>query len=41
MVCPSMAFARKAEVIGYDYNTAKIALYKSGIDPTNEVGSMM
>ena len=35
----AVAFARKAEVIGYDYNAAKIELYKSGIDPTNEVGN--
>lgn len=26
-------------VIGYDLNKAKIELYKSGIDPTNEVGN--
>ena len=30
----AVAFAKKAEVIGYDYNAAKIELYKSGIDPT-------
>ena len=35
----AVAFARKAEVIGYDYNAAKIELYKNGIDPTNEVGN--
>ena len=35
----AVAFARKVEVIGYDYNAAKIELYKSGIDPTNEVGN--
>ena len=35
----AVAFAKKAEVIGYDYNAAKIELYKSGIDPTNEVGN--
>ena len=35
----AVAFARKAEVIGYDYNAAKIDLYKNGIDPTNEVGN--
>ncbi|CVH74429.1 UDP-N-acetyl-D-glucosamine 6-dehydrogenase [Clostridiales bacterium CHKCI006] len=35
----AVAFARKGvEVIGYDLNKAKIELYKSGIDPTNEVG---
>ena len=33
------AFAKKGlNVIGFDLNTAKIELYKSGIDPTNEVG---
>ena len=35
----AVAFARKVDVIGYDYNAAKIDLYKSGIDPTNEVGN--
>lgn len=35
----AVAFAKKAEVIGYDYNAAKIELYKNGIDPTNEVGN--
>lgn len=34
----AVAFARKVGVIGYDLNEAKIGLYKSGIDPTNEVG---
>ena len=33
------AFAKKGlNVIGFDLNTAKIELYKSGIDPTMEVG---
>ena len=32
------AFAKKAEVIGFDLNEKKIELYKSGVDPTNEVG---
>lgn len=33
------AFSRKGiNVIGFDLNKEKIALYKSGIDPTNEVG---
>lgn len=33
------AFAKKGlNVIGYDLNAAKIDLYKSGIDPTKEVG---
>ena len=34
----AVAFARHAAVIGFDLNTEKIALYKSGIDPTKEVG---
>lgn len=34
----AVAFARKVKVVGYDLNAAKIDLYKSGIDPTNEVG---
>lgn len=34
----AMAFAKKIKVIGYDLNEAKVNLYKSGIDPTNEVG---
>lgn len=35
----AVAFAKKVRVIGYDLNAAKIALYQSGIDPTNEVGN--
>lgn len=35
----AVAFARKINVIGFDLNKAKIELYKSGIDPTNEVGN--
>ncbi len=35
----AVAFARKVNVIGYDLNAKKIELYKSGIDPTNEVGN--
>ncbi|MEK3669266.1 nucleotide sugar dehydrogenase [Paenibacillus sp. FSL R10-2771] len=35
----AVAFAKKALVIGFDLNEEKIALYKSGIDPTNEVGN--
>ncbi len=35
----AVAFAKKANVIGYDLNAEKIELYKSGIDPTNEVGN--
>ena len=34
----AVAFAQKADVIGFDVNKAKIELYRSGIDPTNEVG---
>ncbi len=35
----AVAFAKKIKVIGYDLNEKKIALYKSGIDPTREVGN--
>ncbi len=35
----AVAFAKKVGVIGYDLNSKKIELYKSGIDPTNEVGN--
>ena len=34
----AVAFAKCADVIGYDFNTEKINLYRSGIDPTLEVG---
>ncbi len=34
----AVAFARKIKVVGFDLNEEKIGLYKSGIDPTNEVG---
>ncbi len=35
----AIAFAEKGlNVIGFDLNKAKIDLYKSGVDPTNEVG---
>lgn len=34
----AVAFARKVKVVGYDLNAKKIELYKSGIDPTREVG---
>ena len=34
----AVAFAKKTVVIGFDINKAKINLYKSGIDPTKEVG---
>lgn len=35
----AVAFAKKAKVVGFDINAKKIALYRSGIDPTNEVGA--
>ena len=35
----AVSFAKKAKVIGFDINKEKIALYKSGIDPTGEVGN--
>ncbi len=34
----AVAFAKKVRVIGFDFNAEKIALYKSGVDPTKEVG---
>ena len=35
----AIAFARKKlSVIGFDLNNAKVELYKSGVDPTKEVG---
>lgn len=34
----AVAFAKKIDVVGFDLNEKKIELYKSGIDPTNEVG---
>ncbi len=34
----AVAFAKKVNVIGFDTNAKKINLYKSGIDPTHEVG---
>lgn len=34
----AVAFSRKVKVIGFDLNKQKIELYKSGIDPTHEVG---
>lgn len=34
----AVAFAKRINVIGYDLNAEKIALYKSGIDPTHEIG---
>ena len=35
----AVAFAKKVDVIGFDINAQKVELYKSGIDPTNEVGN--
>lgn len=35
----AVAFAKKAEVIGYDISEEKISLFKKGIDPTKEVGN--
>lgn len=35
----AVAFAKKVDVIGFDVNADKIKLYKSGIDPTREVGN--
>ena len=34
----AVAFAKKVDVIGFDINKAKVNLYRSGIDPTLEVG---
>lgn len=34
----AVAFAKKVEVIGFDLNEKKVALYKNGVDPTKEVG---
>ena len=34
----AVAFSKKVRVVGYDLNEQKIALYRSGVDPTNEVG---
>jgi len=34
----AVAFAKKINVIGFDNNSLKIELYKSGFDPTHEVG---
>lgn len=35
----AVAFAKRADVIGFDVNKPKIELYKNGIDPTKEVGN--
>ncbi len=34
----AVAFSKKIKVIGFDLNKAKIDLYRSGVDPTREVG---
>lgn len=34
----AISFATKLKVIGFDLNSNKINIYKSGVDPTNEVG---
>lgn len=34
----AVAFSKKVNVIGFDVNKEKIELYRSGIDPTKEVG---
>jgi UDP-N-acetyl-D-galactosamine dehydrogenase len=34
----AVAFAKKADVIGFDISKDKVELYKKGFDPTNEVG---
>lgn len=35
----AVAFSRRLDVIGFDINKKKIAMYQNGIDPTNEVGN--
>ncbi len=35
----AVAFSKRVSVIGFDVNKEKIALYREGIDPTNEVGN--
>lgn len=35
----AVAFARKTNVIGFDISREKIELYKTGVDPTKEVGN--
>lgn len=34
----AVAFSKKIDVIGFDLNDEKVALYKKGTDPTKEVG---
>ena len=35
----AVAFAKKVDVIGFDFNEKKIEQYNNGVDPTNEVGN--
>ncbi len=35
----AVSFSQKAKVLGFDINKAKVELYKSGVDPTKEVGN--
>lgn len=35
----AVSFSKKVNVIGFDINKEKIALYKAGFDPTKEVGN--
>ena len=35
----AVAFSKKINVIGFDLNKEKIALYQGGIDPTHEIGN--
>jgi len=35
----AVAFSKKVGVIGFDLNKEKIDLYKSGVDPTKEIGN--
>ncbi|MCR5774316.1 MAG: nucleotide sugar dehydrogenase [Lachnospiraceae bacterium] len=35
----AVEFSKKISVIGFDTNTEKISSYRSGMDPTNEVGN--
>lgn len=36
----AVAFSKKLDVIGFDINEEKIKLYRSGVDPTGEVGNI-
>ena len=35
----AVAFSKKAAVIGFDVSADKIEMYKSGVDPTDEIGN--